>query len=191
MLFWPRHATHWKDQLPVWTVCQDGATSSRFLACDSKVFSSLRKRDARPVFAQGAWPARARCGPRGTPARQTSGRAHALRAAAVRSGRGQRGDCVRLAVGVAGDASGSVQSGGRRRGALDAFGPRVVVVGNDLTLEGRRSVPGRSGSWRAGRGADARTRGKEQRPACPTPRGHLGRVRRRRAADSNELWHTQ
>jgi hypothetical protein len=137
VLLWSRHITHTVIQHPVAEAVRKCGASARLFACQVGVFEELEWFDHSTVFAPAVWPARLRRARR-------LGAARARRLAASGSWqlppfRGHSGESVEAAVRhvmvrllpLVSETVAATEL------ALDTFRPKVLVVGNDLTFEGR------------------------------------------------------
>jgi UDP-N-acetylglucosamine 2-epimerase len=146
VLFWPRGPAHLEDMHHVWRALNERGGASRSLACQAKPFEGLRTRGMMPVFTGAAWPDQIRTaraegrrraaqiselpGPRLPPLNLPSldpteakeQAAAVWRATLLES---LPAACVALA---------------NARAALATFRPKVMVVGNDITVEGRAAA---------------------------------------------------
>lgn len=137
ILLWTRDITHTNTLHPVAQAIEAEAGRCRTLACQSKVFSGIRRCDPNAVYTLGCWP-------RAVRAARRQGALHSRRLTALGPWNPDAFpappapgllEVVRQTVTqylpLACEAVVNAQM------ALDAFKPRVLVVGNDLTVEGR------------------------------------------------------
>jgi UDP-N-acetylglucosamine 2-epimerase len=141
VLFWPRGSAHVEDMHAVSQAYQQRGGNSRSVACQARPFQGLRARGMNPVFVQAAWPEKIRAarddgrrlvaqlsqlhGPKLTalePQAVSDRLAPNWRSTLLEH---LPAACVAIANGHA---------------ALDRFQPKVLVVGNDITLEGRAAA---------------------------------------------------
>jgi hypothetical protein len=137
VLLWSRDASHTVILNPIAAELERQQISHGLLACQPKIFDCIKSRNANATFTLGAWPEvvrRAR--------REGARRAKELAAldaltfpefpqaptSAVASV--VRGTVIRFLPLVS-------ETVANARAALDMFQPKVLVVGNDITLEGR------------------------------------------------------
>ncbi len=136
-LLWTRDKIHTETLHPVALALAKQGASSRILACQPAVFDDLRRRDSSAVYTVGAWPGLVR-----QARREGANRAKQLAGVGAwgvpdfpdkRSGDLEavvRSTVLHL-LPVVSEAIASA------RAAFDAFQPELLVVGNDITLEGR------------------------------------------------------
>lgn len=135
-LFWPRDVTHTTALAPVAHALEAQARPYQFLACQSTVVQQLQERGIQSVYAPHAWPAavqrarregrrRAKALAHSTPWQlpDFGGNSAAMLEPVLRA------TMVRM-LPAASEATANA------REALRRMQPRVLVVGNDLTLEG-------------------------------------------------------
>lgn len=136
-LFWTRDVTHTVIMQPIAAAMIDQQDNCRMLACQAKIFRGLERLTPNPVYTVGAWPQVVRAARREGARRARQLALHgawqlpvfpdpavARPAAVVRS-------AVLQYLPLAAEAIANA------RCALAAFRPKVLVVGNDLTTEGR------------------------------------------------------
>ena len=134
-LFWPRDVSHAKFMIPVAQAVGRLGQPWRMVTCQARQFERLRRLVPDPVFARGAWPQVVRKARRdGTNrarqlARLTPWRLDGLLGRADLAVVAQRAVVQFLPL--------AAEAIANARAALDAFRPKLLVVGNDLTLEGR------------------------------------------------------
>ncbi|HEY1786390.1 MAG TPA: UDP-N-acetylglucosamine 2-epimerase [Pirellulales bacterium] len=150
IVFWPRGPAHLEDMYQVWRALGERGGASRCLACQPKPFESLRARGMTPVFTGAVWSDRIR-------AARAEGRQIAAKLSAVPAprlppldlGAGESGADEQAAAEQAGAVWRSTLleslpaaciAVANARAALERFRPKVVVVGNDITIEGRAAV---------------------------------------------------
>ncbi|MBI3837568.1 MAG: UDP-N-acetylglucosamine 2-epimerase [Planctomycetia bacterium] len=137
ILLWSRDVTHYVNLVPVAEELDRLGISNCLLACQAKIFQGIKSRNPGAVYTLGAWPRvvrRARregakrvkqlaaAGPwklPDFPGAPAAGVAPALR------------DTVIAFLPLVSETVANAQT------ALDAFRPKLLVVGNDITLEGR------------------------------------------------------
>ncbi len=137
VVLWPREVTHVAVFRQVSAALRELGTGCRLLACQAKVFELLQRDDPTAILAYAAWPGPIRearrhgrrraarlaaCGrwdvpPLGTIPRDTL--EHAVRSTVVQF-------LPRAAEAIA-----------TARAVIDTLHPKALVVGNDLTIEGR------------------------------------------------------
>ena len=137
VVMWCREITHSDILRPVAKALAERGTSCRFLTCQTKIFRALRRNDPAVVFAPAAWPRQVR-----------EGRQQGLRRAGRLASFGPW-TIPRLDGASMADLESIVrdvvvrhlplasEAMANARAALDGFRPKVLVVGNDLTPEGR------------------------------------------------------
>ena len=137
VVLWAREVTHIAVFRQVSQALRAQGTSCRLLACQPKVFEALRRDDPTTVLAYGAWP-----GPI-CEARAIG----AVRAAELAAS--GKFDVPTLGATPAAELEHAVRSTviqffpraaeaiATTRAAIDTIRPRALVVGNDLTIEGR------------------------------------------------------
>jgi len=136
-LFWTRDVTHTVIMHPIAAAMIDQQDNCRMLACQAKIFRGLERLLPNPVYTVGAWPQVVRAARREGARRARQLALHgawklpafpdpavAKPAAVVRA-------AVLQYLPLAAEAIANA------RAALAAFRPKVLVVGNDLTAEGR------------------------------------------------------
>ena len=134
-LFWPRDVSHAKFMIPVAQAVGRRGQPWRMVTCQARQFERLRRLVPDPVFALGAWPQVVREARRdGTSrarqlARLAPWRLDDLLGRADLAAVAQRAVVQFLPL--------AAEAIANARAALDAFRPKLLVVGNDLTLEGR------------------------------------------------------
>jgi len=137
VLLWSRDVTHTTMLQPVAAALRKEGVRCSLLACQPKVFHRLQQRDPSAIFTMAAWPDRVRL------ARQDGmRRAKLLDAVAdwqLPAFPHPAADLVESAVrrtilNLIGNACEAVTN---IEAALDTLRPKLLVVGNDLTMEGR------------------------------------------------------
>lgn len=135
VLLWSRDITHTVIFEPVVRALCEQGQSARMLACQASIFEQLALRDANSVFTRAAWPGvlrRARLdGVRRARELARFGRWTVPRIAADRDIEPVVRNTVIELLPLVSEAIANAHA------ALDAFGARLLVVGNDLTTEGR------------------------------------------------------
>lgn len=137
-LFWPRELTHINAQLPVLASLQRRGGSCAVLACHPRTFDQLRSRGIDAVSTCAAWPdvvRRARRTGRERSRVAAGGPAVKLPAFATRNRSIAlepiwRATVCRLLPDV-------FEAVANARAAIQRFEPEVLVIGNDITLQGR------------------------------------------------------
>jgi hypothetical protein len=136
ILFWPRDVTHVKALAPVGYALGNLGVSSQFLACQPASVDRIWEQGIAPIYTLSAWPARVRQARR-------EGARRARHLARSRSWRlpdlgNVSGDYLEpsLRSVVVRSMPIVVEAVSNAREALRRVRPRVLVVGNDLTLEG-------------------------------------------------------
>jgi hypothetical protein len=136
-LFWSRDITHTTTMEAVAAAAATRGDRCRLLACQPNIFAGLRRYVADPVYTVGAWPNVVR-----QARRDGARRARSLEAIgpwnvpAPPPGSPAAADEVLRRV-VIDHLPLAAESIANAHAALDVFRPRVLVVGNDLTTEGR------------------------------------------------------
>lgn len=135
-LFWPRDITHVTTLVPVAQALAAQSRRCEFLACQPTIARQLQDRGIQPVYGPHAWPAAVQR------ARRDGGRqARAL----ARSTRWQFPDFCGKSADVLEPAlratmlrmvPAAAEATANARESLQLLKPRVLVVGNDLTVEG-------------------------------------------------------
>ncbi len=134
ILFWSRDITHTDTMQAVAAAVAKLGDRSRVLACEPSVFAGLQRYVSDPVYTLGAWP-------RTVHAAHRDGLRRARKLAAtgpwkLPGSAAQELDTVLRTTVI--DLLPLVSEAiANARAALDVFRPRVLVVGNDLTTEGR------------------------------------------------------
>ncbi len=135
VLLWSRDITHTVIFDPVVRALREQGQSARMLACQASIFEQLAARDANSVFTRGAWPGalrRARLdGERRATEIARFGRWTVPRIAGDLDLEPVVRNTVIELLPLVSEAIANAHA------ALDAFGVRLLVAGNDLTLEGR------------------------------------------------------
>ncbi len=137
ILLWSRHVTHTVIFDPVARALRQQHASCRLIACQATIFAGLATRDPSAVFTRAAWPSVLR-------------RAHRDGARrARRLARFGRWKVPPFSRDSAADFEPAVRATVTRllplmseaivnaRMAIETFGAKLLVVGNDLTFEGR------------------------------------------------------
>lgn len=137
VVLWTRDITHTVNMLPVVAALRERGTACGILACQANIFNELRERNVEAVYTLGAWPQIIR-----KARREGARRAKRLASCgrwpvppfeiplAESLERAVRTTTIRQLPQVS-------EAIANARAALDYFGCRVLVVGNDLTIEGR------------------------------------------------------
>ena len=135
VVLWTRDITHTVNMLPVAAALRERGTACGILACQANIFNELRERNVEAVYTLGAWPQIVR-----NARREGARRAKRLAAfgrwpvpeipLAEILERAVRTTTIRQLPQVS-------EAIANARATLDNFGCRVLVVGNDLTIEGR------------------------------------------------------
>jgi hypothetical protein len=137
VVLWSRDITHNVIFQPVAQAVRDMGVSCRPMSCQAGVFKDLREGDRNSVYTRGAWPEAVRAARRAG-ARRAS-RLAAVgpwtipsfpNASAINVEPLVRNTIIRM-LPLASEAVVNA------RMALESFGAKLLVVGNDLTLEGR------------------------------------------------------
>ncbi len=135
VVLWSRDITHTVIFDPVARALREQGRTARLLACQSTIFRQLATRDPSSVFARAAWPTTLRRARRDGERRAKELARVSRWGTAQFSGPRDVESAVRHTVvsllPLVSEAIANAQA------ALDAFGARLLVVGNDLTLEGR------------------------------------------------------
>lgn len=138
VLVWPRDIRQFAGQGPVSQALVDAGLRCDFLSCDPWVFRQLRDRGVRSVYSLRAWPgvlraarheARQRVRQVGTLARE--------RLPLYRQDGFERDLSATYWSTVAQSLPAACKAVANARAALEAFSPKLVIVGNDKTTEGR------------------------------------------------------
>jgi hypothetical protein len=137
VLLWPREVTHSAVFRPLLGALAVEGMSARLLACQPKTFMGVRRLDPFAVFAPAAWP-------RAIRAARRDGLARARQLAArgpwqlppLGTARPENLEPIVRELVVRSLAE-VAAVGATARCAIDTMRPKVLVVGNDLTLEGR------------------------------------------------------
>jgi hypothetical protein len=136
ILFWPRDVTHTKVLAPVGYALGMLGVSSQFLACQPSSVDRIWEQGIAPIYTLSTWPARVRQARR-------NGARRARRLARSRPWRlpdlgSVPGDYLEPSVRSVVVRSMPIvaEAVANAREALRRVRPRVLVVGNDLTLEG-------------------------------------------------------
>ena len=114
-----------------------GDSSCRWLTCEAKIFRELRRRDPRVVLAQAAWPRTIRAaGKDGSRRAKQVARVEvwSLPPFPFSSSADMAATFRTVLISSLVDVSKSIANA---HAAIHAFAPKLVVVGNDLTMEGR------------------------------------------------------
>ena len=138
-LFWPRDITHIQGQMPVASVMAQSGKRIAFFACQPRIQHQLERQGFSVVSPFRAWPMRLRAAHR-----DGSQRARALRrapASPMCSVAGTDLDGTLLADALRANLVKylplACEAVANARAALERFDPGMLVVGNDLTFEGR------------------------------------------------------
>jgi UDP-N-acetylglucosamine 2-epimerase len=137
IVFWPREHTHIAVMQPVALALRQRGVSCELLTCQAHLFNRLRGQEVEAVYAAGAWPQVIRQA-------RKDGISRATQLNTVgrwpippfeNSPAGSLEQVVRHTV--ISQLPYVSETIANARAALDRFGCRVLVVGNDLTTEGR------------------------------------------------------
>lgn len=135
VLMWSRDITHTVILDPVVRALGEQGQTARMLACQASIFEQLAARDANSVFTRAAWPRTLRRARRDGARRARElaryGRWTVPRIAGDRDLEPVVRKKVIELLPLVSEAITNAHA------ALDAFGARLLVVGNDLTIEGR------------------------------------------------------
>jgi hypothetical protein len=135
VVLWSRDITHTVIFDPVARALREQGRTARLLACQSTIFDGLTSRDASSVFMRAAWPRKLRQAHRDGLQRAKEltrfGRWTVPRFSAAHD---VEPAVRRTVIGLLPLVSEAVANS---RAALETLGARLMVVGNDLTLEGR------------------------------------------------------
>ena len=137
VVLWAREVTHVAVFRQVSVALRELGTSCRLLACQAKVFEMLRRDDPTAVLAYAAWPAAIR-----------EARRHGRRRAAQLAAHGRwkmpplgtlSPDALEQAVRstITQFLPRAAETIATAKAAIDSLRPKALVVGNDLTIEGR------------------------------------------------------
>ncbi len=137
VLLWSRDITHTNVLLPVAGALAEQGKHCRMLACHAKVFADLQRVEPRAVYTMAAWPCAVR-----EARREGARRAKRLSdlgpwnvASLPKAPAPGWVEAVReMVINVLPLVSEAIANA---RAALDAFRPKVLVIGNDIILEGR------------------------------------------------------
>lgn len=137
VLFWPREITHVAVLSPIERALRSAGVSCRTLACERKCFADARAAAPDAVFAPAVWPRELR-------AARAAGRRRVDQLREIPEwnlplpNHPQAGALASAARRTILKHLPEVFEAARNaRLALERFNPRILVVGNDLTLEGR------------------------------------------------------
>ncbi len=138
ILFWSRDVTHTDIMQPVASAATRLGSTCRLLACQPNIFDTLRRVAKDPVYTLGAWGPLARAA-RIEGAKRADQFAESSAWELASSPTGSVPPRITTAVrdAVVAYLPLAAESIANARAALDAFRPGVLVVGNDLTTEGR------------------------------------------------------
>ncbi|HEX4147111.1 MAG TPA: UDP-N-acetylglucosamine 2-epimerase [Pirellulales bacterium] len=136
VLFWPRGPAHLEDMYHVWRALSRQGGSSQALACQAKPFEGLRARGMSPVFTGAVWSDRIR-GARAE-GRRRAAQLSALPPLELPPLVGQAAAVWRSTLIESLPAACMAVANARE--ALAVFRPKVMVVGNDITVEGRAAA---------------------------------------------------
>jgi hypothetical protein len=138
ILFWSRDITHTNIMRPVVAAIGEQGGHCRIMACQPKVLEMLRSVAPDPVYTMGAWPKVVRQARReGTRRAQALARIGAWTQGTASDGSTPREIEAVIRAAVIEFLPLASESIANARAALDALRPKVMVVGNDLTTEGR------------------------------------------------------
>jgi UDP-N-acetylglucosamine 2-epimerase len=136
-VLWPRENTHAAILLPVAHALRQRGASCELLACQTAMFNRLRGQEVEAVYTGGAWPQvvrKARKDGISRAAQLTAGGRWPVPPFENASIDSLEQVVRHTVISQLPHVSESIANA---RAALDRFGCRVLVVGNDLTMEGR------------------------------------------------------
>jgi hypothetical protein len=135
VLLWSRDITHTVIFDPVARALTEQGRSARMLACRASIFEQLVARDVNSVFSRAAWPGVLRRAHRdGVRRARELARFGRWTVPPIMGNRELESVVRNTVIALLPLVSEAVANA---RAALDAFSARLLVVGNDLTLEGR------------------------------------------------------
>jgi hypothetical protein len=134
-LFWPREMTHVNTMQAVAAAATERGDRSRLFACRPNIFAGLARYVPDPVYSKSAWPNAVRKARRdGARRAQRLASQRHWRIPSPPAGAAPNLEAV-LRTTLIDHLTLAAESIANARAALEAFGPKVLVVGNDLTAE--------------------------------------------------------
>lgn len=138
VIFWPRDITHIKQQIPVATALSEMGITARFIACKARIFDQLRAEGMSAIFTDAVWRSRI-SGAKKEGVSQTrilDNEPGILFPRLAGSDEQQQliellRNCLKTLLPAAHEAVAIT------RATFERISPSVLVVGNDITIEGR------------------------------------------------------
>ncbi|HTU23972.1 MAG TPA: UDP-N-acetylglucosamine 2-epimerase [Pirellulales bacterium] len=138
VLFWPRELAHYHGQGPVAKALAASGLTCAVMTCNHRAFDPLAERGVQAVHATHAWP-EALAAARRDAGRRVQG-LRQMRPERLPPFRQEGIECDLTSFywhALADALPGGCESVANARAALARFEPRLLVVGNDITYEGR------------------------------------------------------
>jgi hypothetical protein len=138
VVLWPRDITHFSGQVPVSQALAEAGWQCEFLACNSKIFRQLRQAGQIPVYTLRAWPRTVHAA-----RREAAGRVQQLASWTAEKIPRFRQEGMEQDLSetywseLAESLPMACEAVANARAVLRICSPKLLIVGNDITLEGR------------------------------------------------------